>query len=289
MPTTATGDDDMDKATRRQIKKFEKGAEKAAQLKEAAARLLKKADDIQATQRPVFDAIILKMAYAAGLDRLPLGVVVSGFATLQSTSTAEFTPVSGADPVTAAKTVERERDADVQANEVNIDLIVKISRNTAAKRFALLDKYLIWNGKEGRWMGRVSLLVLKLFEELFEPHRLIYSMPAPGSTEKTASNTTAVADEVLADDSIGATGPLTTEEKPGAGEGRDPSSSDGIVSVKVASADPSTTLSPAANDDASSDAAVGGTAPARSSEPPAANAVPRSPFASLRRRGGAGQ
>jgi len=117
----------MDKATRRQIKKFEKGAEKAAQLKEAAARLLKKADDIQTSQRPVFDAIILKMAYGAGLDRLPLAAVVSGFAALHSISTAEFTPVSGADPVTAAKTGERESDADVQANEVNIDLIVKIS------------------------------------------------------------------------------------------------------------------------------------------------------------------
>jgi hypothetical protein len=146
--------------------------------------LLKKAGDIQTTQRPVFDAIILKMAYAAGLDRLPLAAVVSGFATLHSISTTEFTPVSGADPVTAAKAVEREGDADVQANAVNIDLIVKISRNTAAKRFALLDKYLIWNGKEGRWMGKVSLPVLKLFEELFEPHRLIYSMPASGSTRK---------------------------------------------------------------------------------------------------------
>jgi hypothetical protein len=273
----------MDKATRRQIKKFEKDAEKAAQLKEAAARLLKKADDIQTTQKPVFDAIILKMAYAAGLDRLPLAAVVSSFATFHSTSTAEFPPVSGADPVTAAKTVEPE--GDVQANEVNIDLIVKISRNTAAKRFALLDKYLIWNGKEGRWMGKVSLLVLKLFEELFEPHRLIYSMPASGCTENIGSNTTALAYEVLADGS-GATEPPTTEEKTGADEGRDLSSSDEIVSVKVASADPSTTLSPAANDDASSDAAVGGTEPARSSEPPAATAAPRSPLASLRRRGG---
>jgi hypothetical protein len=289
MPTTATGYDDMDKATRRQIKKFEKGAEKAARLKEAAARLLKKADDIQATQKPVFDAIILKMAYAAGLDRLPLGAIVSGFATLHSSSTTEFTTISDADPVSAVETVDRDGDAEVQASEVNIDLIVKISRNTAPKRFALLDKYLVWNGKEGRWMGKISLLVLKQFEALFEPHRLIYSASASETAEEGASNTTTLADEAMADDSKGAIEPPTTDGETGAGEGGDPFASDGIISVKVASAEPSTTISSRADEDAPSDAAAGGTEPARSSEALATTAVPRSPFASLRRRGGAGQ
>jgi hypothetical protein len=274
----------MDKMTQRQIKKFEKGADKAARLKEAAARLLKKADDIQANQKPVFDAVILKLAYAAGLDRLPLGDVASSFATLRSTSTAEFTSISDEDPVSAAEAAEGEGDADLQASEI-IDLIVKIGRNTAPKKLALLDKYLVWNGKEGRWTGKVSLLVLKLFEGLFEPHRLIYSVDVSESAESNAPNTIVPAGEFLAEGS--------TELRIGNGtqvdEGGKVSSSDGIPSVKVASTGPSTTVGPVANDDASSDAAASGTEPARSSEPLAAAAVPRSPFASLRRRGGAGQ
>jgi len=275
----------MDKAIRRQIKKFEKGANKAARLKEAAAQLLKRAGDIQAAQKPAFDAIILKSAYAAGLDRLPLGVVISGFAALHGTSTAEFIPnVSGVDAASVAEPVERERGADVQAGEANIDLIVKISRNTTPKRFALLDEYLVWNGKEGRWTGKVTLLVLRQFEELFEAHRLIYSLPASGFAENGASNTNASVTELLADDSKGPA-ELPIADGKQVDKGSDASLSDGPHPVAVASADPAATINPADNEEARLDPATEGREPAGASEPPVATTVPRSPFAGLSRRG----
>src|SRR5260370_21553132 len=79
----------MDKAIRRQIKKFEKSTGEAARLKEKAARLLKRAGEIESAQKPAFEAIILKAAYDCGLDRLPLQNILAAFATLQRASPAE--------------------------------------------------------------------------------------------------------------------------------------------------------------------------------------------------------
>jgi hypothetical protein len=274
----------MDKAIRRQIKKFEKGAAKAVQLNEAAARLLKRASDIEATQKTAFDEIIVNSARAFGLDQLQLSAVISAFAALQSASIREFNPdASVANPVSAAETVESEGNAIVQMSDSNIDLIVKISRNTSPMRFALLDEHLVWNGKEGRWTGKVTLAVLKQFEELFETHRLIYSVVALGSGENGDPNATVPATELFANDPEGVA-ELPITDKKQVDEGGDVFSSDGIPSVKVASVDPSATIHPADNDDGHPDPAPGARELARASDAPAATIVPRNPFAGLSRR-----
>jgi hypothetical protein len=165
----------MDKATRRQIKSFEKSAEKAARLKEKAATLLKEADDIEIAQKPLFGAIILKVAYATGLDALPLSTIVAGFAALRGRSTLEAGMTSQAD---FGLVVQQNGDGsdDDKPGEASIDLIVCIGRNTNPKRFAVLDQYLTWNGRNGEWSGKVTRAVLSIFEGLFEPRQLKYSM-----------------------------------------------------------------------------------------------------------------
>lgn len=165
----------MDKATRRQINAFEKRAGEAARLKGKAADLLKKAGDIEVAQKAAFDAIILKTAYAVGLDALPLGAIVAGFSALSDASkpTQEQTPSTD----------------HVQSDDDTIDLIVDIGRNTSKERFAVLDQYLTWNGKDGEWSGRVTKTVLSIFEGLFEARRLKYSKHELQNTEGGSSNT----------------------------------------------------------------------------------------------------
>jgi hypothetical protein len=270
----------MEKSIKRQIRQFEKTATKVGLLNDAAARLLNRAKEIEVTQKAAFDDIVVKSARAFGLDRLPLSVVISGFAALQSTSTAEFNPIaSGADPVSAAEPVERDGDANVQA----IDLIVRIGRNTTQQRFALLDKHLIWNGREGRWCGGVSLAILDQFKELFEPRRLIYSGSSSGSADDRATNTTILSGEILTDDN-GSTEPTASDGMAGADKGGDVSPSDGTNSVKPTSGDPIATIGNAVNDGGKP--TEGDEEAAGASEPPAAAPAPRSPFAGLSRRGG---
>jgi hypothetical protein len=166
----------MDKATRRQINAFEKRAGEAARLKGKAADLLKKAGDIEVAQKAAFDAIILKTAYAVGLDALPLGAIVAGFAALSD----------------ASKTKKEEQTPGgdrVQSEEATIDLIVDIGRNTSEERFSILDQYLTWNGKNGEWSGRVTKAVLSIFEGLFEARRLKYSKHDLQNAEGGSSNT----------------------------------------------------------------------------------------------------
>jgi hypothetical protein len=186
----------MDKATRRQIKSFEKSAEKAARLKEKAATLLKEADDIEIAQKPLFGAIILKVAYATGLDALPLSTIVAGFAALRGRSTLEAGMTSQAD---FGLVVQQNGDGsdDDKPGEASIDLIVCIGRNTNPKRFAVLDQYLTWNGRNGEWSGKVTRAVLSIFEGLFEPRQLKYSMHDLKNAEGGSSNTsTHVVDNV---------------------------------------------------------------------------------------------
>ncbi len=146
-----------------------------ARLKGKAANLLKKADDIEIAQKAAFDAIILKTAYATGLDALPLGAIVAGFAALSDASKLKEEQTPGGD--------------HVQSDEDTIDLIVDIGRNASKERFAVLDQYLTWNGKNGEWSGRVTKAVLAIFEGLFEARRLKYSQHDLQKAEGGSSNT----------------------------------------------------------------------------------------------------
>jgi hypothetical protein len=83
----------VDKATRRQIKLWKRKAAEAPRLKERAANLLKKAGDAELVKKSAFEALVVRTAYAAGLDALPLGAVVSGMAGLASLAKAEPMPV----------------------------------------------------------------------------------------------------------------------------------------------------------------------------------------------------
>ena len=69
-----------------------------------------------------------------------------------------------------------------------IDLIVDIGRNTSKERFAVLDQYLTWNGKDGEGSGRVTKAVLSIFEGLFEARRLKYSKHDLQNAEGGSSN-----------------------------------------------------------------------------------------------------
>jgi hypothetical protein len=279
---------DMDKATRRQINAFEKRAGEAARLKGKAANLLKKAGDIEVAQKTAFDAIILKTAYATGLDALPLGAIVAGFAALSEASKQKKEQRPGGDRV--------------QSDEATIDLIVDIGRNTSEERFAVLDQYLTWNGKDGKWSGPVTRAVLSIFEGLFEPRRLKYSMHDLQNAESGSSNTsTPGADNVA--------------HPPLDGEPASPESSDAVDVDNRTTGETATTTpvpaqpelrevtppelnqapSPGGEDRAAATggqppetigpiAAADGQKPSAPSKP-AATGLPRSPLAGLRRRG----
>lgn len=279
----------MDKATRRQINAFEKRAGEAVRLKGKAANLLKKAGDIEVAQKAAFDAIILKTAHAVGLDALPLGAIVAGFAALSDASKPkeEQTPPGG----------DR-----VQSDGATVDLIVDIGRNTSEERFAVLDQYLTWNGKNGEWSGPVTKAVLAIFEGLFEPRRLKYSMHDLRDAEGGSSNTsTPGADNVAhpAQDGVPASpesgdavdvGNRTTGEtvttipvsaEPELREVTTPEPDEAAGTGRGDSAaatggQPSATIGPIA--------AADGQNPSASSKPTAAG-LPRSPLAGLRRRG----
>jgi hypothetical protein len=277
----------MDKATRRQIKAFEKRAGEAVRLKGKAANLLKKAGDIEVAQKAAFDAIILKTAYATGLDALPLGAIVAGFAALSDASKPKEEQTPGGDRV--------------QSDEATVDLVVDIGRNTSEERFAVLDQYLTWNGKDGEWSGPVTKAVLSIFEGLFEARRLKYSMHDLRNAESGSSNTsTPGADNVAhpAQDGEPAspefrdavdvdnrtpgetvtTTPVPAEPElreatsPELDEAAGPGRED---SAAATGGQPPETIGPIA--------AAGGQKPSASSKPTAAG-LPRSPLAGLRRR-----
>jgi hypothetical protein len=280
---------DMDKATRRQINAFEKRAGEAARLKGKAANLLKKAGDIEVTQKAAFDVIILKTAYATGLDALPLGAIVAGFAALSDAS--------------KPKKEEQTSGGDrVQSDEATIDLIVDIGRNTSEERFAVLDQYLTWSGKNGEWSGPVTKAVLSIFEDLFEPRRLKYSSHDLQNADSGSSNTSTPGADNVAHPALD-------------GEPASPESSDAVdvdnrttgetLTTTPVPAEPelrevtppelNEAASPGREDRAAATggqppetigpiAAADGQKPSAPSKP-AATGLPRSPLAGLRRRG----
>jgi len=179
----------MDKATRRKIKLWERKGAETGRLKERAANLLKKASDAELVMKSTFKALIVKTAYSAGLDALPLEAVVTGMAGLAGVAKAQRAAVAKDPSVAVAKL----GGDDVKQDEGAIELIVEIGRNTSEKRFAVLDEYLTWNGRDGEWSGKVTPAVLTVFEALFEPRRLKYSVnelecPA-GDSSNTACQT----------------------------------------------------------------------------------------------------
>jgi hypothetical protein len=180
----------MDKATRRKIKLWERKGAETERLKERAANLLKKASDAELVMKSAFEAIIVKTAYSAGLDALPLEAVVTRMAGLAGVAKAQRAAVAK-DPAVA---VAKLGGDDVQQDEGAIELIVEIGRNTSEKRFAVLDEYLTWNGRDGEWSGKVTPAVLTIFEALFEPRRLKYSVNelecSAGDSSNTARQTT---------------------------------------------------------------------------------------------------
>lgn len=174
----------MDKTVERAIRQLEKRAAKAERLKERAATLLKEADDIETTKKPLFEALILKSAYAAGLDRLPLSTIVAGFEALGDAS----------EPKTRYDSTPSMRRIDASgslADDATIHLVVKIGRNTAPSKFVVLDQYLAWNGKEGHWSGMVSPAVLTEFEAMFGQERILSSKLLPELLGGATPNTSA--------------------------------------------------------------------------------------------------
>jgi hypothetical protein len=276
----------MDKATRRQINAFEKRAGEAARLKGKAANLLKKAGDIEVAQKAAFDALILKTVYAMGLDALPLGAIVAGFAALSDASKPKKEQTPG--------------DDHVQSGEDTIDLIVDIGRNTSKERFAVLDQYLTWNGKDGEWSGRVTKAVLSIFEGLFEARRLKYSKHDLQNAEGGSSNTVTPgadnvanaapdgdpaspesSDAVDVDNRIAGEA-VTTMPVPGEPEPREAASSE---IDEVAGPDRQGT---AAGSNGQRPGSIRPAAAADDQKPsskPTAAGLPRSPFAGLRRGG----
>jgi hypothetical protein len=298
----------MDKATQRRIKQCEKRAAEAARLKEKVANLLKKAGDVEAAQKSAFEVLIVKAAYAAGLDALPLEAVVSGMMGLAGVAKAEPMPAAK-DPVAPAG---KSGGDDVQQDEGAIELVVDIGRNTSEKRFAVLDKYLTWNGRDGEWSGKVTPVVLTLFEALFEPRRLKYSVHELKSSGGESSNTPSqiidnVADAMRLEEDIDSIHPVMsvdagnqTLDQP---ETTGPGSSEGTKGEAATSGpdhkevgpgpggateagsyglhDPQGTTGPVKSDTSTP---AEEQAPSPSAKPTTTR-MPRSPFAGLRRHG----
>jgi hypothetical protein len=299
----------VDKATRRKIKLWERKAAETARLKERAANLLKKAGDAELVKKSAFEALIVRTAYAAGLDALPLEAVVSGMAGLASLAKAEPMPAAK-DRVAPA---DKSGGDDVKQDEGAIELIVDIGRNTSEKRFAVLDKYLTWNGRVGEWSGKVTPAVLTIFEALFEPRRLKYSVNELKSSGGESSNTPSqtvdnVADAMRLEENIDNVHPVmsvdagnqtlgqpeTTGPGPGEGATGEAATSEpdheevgpGPGGVTEAGSyglqDPQGTTGPVTSDTSTP---AEEPPPFPSAKPTAITRMPRNPFAGLRRHG----
>jgi hypothetical protein len=153
---------------------WEEMAAKAAKLRARAAGLLREAETVELAQKRLFESVILKTAYAAKLQQLPLSTIVAGLQALRDSADSSETRRVNTDPI--AQPIKVNVDgAGSPASDATIGLVVKIGRNTASGRFAVLNEYLTWNGKDGHWSGMVSGAVLAIFEATFEPERLIVS------------------------------------------------------------------------------------------------------------------
>lgn len=183
----------MDKMTRRRLASFEEGAKKAEKLKVSAASLLKQADEIEINQKAAFESIVLKAIYAAGIEKLPLRRVIEVLASLAPKPKSEL--VAADDVVPACETF----NADVGVKE--IDLCVRISRNAA--KFALLDRHLSWQGKNGYWRGKVSISVLEEFKANFREFQLEYLRYSPPDLDEVSSNAEAGTDDSSAGEPAG--------------------------------------------------------------------------------------
>lgn len=298
----------MDKTTQRRIKQYEKSAAEVARLKEKAANLLKKAGDVEAAQKSAFEALIVKAAYAASLDALPLEAVLAGMAGLAGVAKAEGSPIAK----DSAAPAQLGGDDD-QHDEGAIELIVEIGRNTSQKRFEVLDKYLTWNGRDGEWSGRVTPAALTKFEALFEPRRLKYTVHAlksPGGESSNTSSQTAdnVADTTRSEEDIDSVHPVMSvyagnktqgqpeTTGPGPGEGATgeaatsephreevaPGPGGAIEAGSYGLQDPQGTAGPVTSDTSTPTEEQ---APSPYAKPAATTRMPRSPFAGLRRHG----
>jgi hypothetical protein len=162
------------KTAKREMRVWEEQAAKAAELKERAAGLLRQVETIELQQKRRFESVVLEAVYAAGLQQLPLSKVVAGLHALRDMlDSAEMHGVNtdrGAQPIKA-----NVDGSGSPASEATIGLVVKIGRNTAPGRFAVLNEYLTWNGKDGHWSGKVSSAALAVFEATFERGRLVVS------------------------------------------------------------------------------------------------------------------
>ena len=178
----------MGKTAEREIRLWEEQAAKAAKLKERAAVLLRQAETIELKQKRLFESVILKTAYAAKLQQLPLSTIVAGLRALRDAAAGAETDYVNTDPL--AQPIKANLDGSGSpTSEATIGLVVKISRNTAPGRFAVLDQYLTWNGKDGHWSGMVSRAALEVFEAAFEPERLIVSKEGHELADTNALNT----------------------------------------------------------------------------------------------------
>jgi hypothetical protein len=294
----------MDKATRRKIKLWERKEAETGRLKERAANLLKKASDAELVMKSTFEALIVKTAYSAGLDALPLEAVVTGMAGLAGVAKAQRAAVAKDPSVAVAKL----GGDDVKQDEGVIELIVEIGRNTSEKRFAVLDEYLTWNGRDGEWSGKVTPAVLTVFEALFEPRRLKYSVnelecPAGDSSNTACQTTENVGDGMnfVAIDGIHSamsadagdklldqpetTGPIPGEGATGEAASSKPDREEVGPQPEGAAAAGSYGLQDLHGIETETSAPVEEQTPSAPGKPTATTRLPRNPFAGLRRHG----
>jgi hypothetical protein len=133
------------------IKEIEGGRIELAHLLDQRARLDAEILQLEATQEARVEAVLLETIRKLGIARLPIGEVL---ATLDEVAKIQNVPVPASESVGPASG--------------NVEVFVKISRNAAPdKRRELSAAGLRWNGRVGRWIGKINPEAREKLSRLF--------------------------------------------------------------------------------------------------------------------------
>ena len=139
------------KRLRTRIKEVEGRHTELARLRDQRAQIDVEISRLEAAQEARVEAVLLETVRKLGIARLPIGEVLG---TLEQLADIQNAPVPASE--------------SSGATSGDIEVFVKISRNAAPdKRRELSASGLHWNGRVGRWTGKINAEALEKLRRAF--------------------------------------------------------------------------------------------------------------------------
>jgi hypothetical protein len=147
-------EDDM-KRPRTRIREIEGSQVELARLRDQRVQLETEISRLEAAQEARLEGAILEAVRRLRIARLPIGKVLAALEQLADNQNV---------PVPASESVA----APARLPSGNIEVFVKLSRNaSSANRRELSAAGLHWNGRVGRWTGKINAEALEKLRRVF--------------------------------------------------------------------------------------------------------------------------